>query len=407
MSRRLRIVLGVVLAVVAALLLVALTPINRPAEPWQIPLPYAARGPFAVGLRDMQTGGDDPLDLTLWYPAAGVGDGVRYRYAMKTFLGQLTVATYTGQAATDAPFDRTAEPHPLVILSPGFSITGASYAWLAEHLASHGFVVVSPEHSDKMLISFADFWRAPIDRPHDILEVLATIDVETAPGGSLAGVVDPETVAVMGHSYGGYTTLAAGGARWDTVTMEARCAEVAQGDPEALLCNNLIPYMGDMAARAGLDSPPDGLWPAVADPRIDALVPVAGDSYFFNEAGLAEITIPVMAIGGTADMGTPWLWGAQPTYDYASSARKVLIGLEGAEHMIFAGPCERVPRVLTLAEEQFCVDPAWERGDAHPLVAHFATAFLLAELLGDGDAAAALALDAVDLPAVLYEAQGY
>lgn len=406
MSLRLRILIVAVL-VIGTALVVALTPVNRAAEAWRDPLPYAARGPFAVGLRDMQTGGDDPLDLTLWYPAGGAADTVRYRYALKTFLGQLTVATYTGQAATDAPFDRTSGPYPLVILSPGFSITGASYAWLAEHLASHGFVVVSPEHSDKMLISFADFWRAPIDRPHDILEVLATIDEETAPGGSLAGVVDPETVAVMGHSYGGYTTLAAGGARWDTVTMEARCAEVAKGDPEALLCDNLIPYMGDMAARAGFDEPPDGLWPAVADPRIDALIPMAGDSYFFNETGLAEITIPVMAIGGTADAGTPWLWGPQPTYKYASSTRKVLIGLEGAEHMIFAGPCERAARVIMLADKQFCADPAWERGDAHPLVAHFATAFLLAELLGDDDAAAALAPDAVDLPAVLYEAQGY
>jgi predicted dienelactone hydrolase len=258
-----------------------------------------------------------------------------------------------------------------------------------------------------MTISFSDFWRAPIDRPYDVLEVLATIDAETAPGGMLEGVVDPDSVGVMGHSYGGYTTLAAGGARWDTVTMEARCATVDEDDPAAFLCDNLVPHIDDMAARAGLNVAPDGLWPAVADPRVDALVPMAGDAYFFNEDGLAAITVPVMAIGGTADTGTPWLWGPQPTYQYTSSTRKVLIGLQGAEHMIFAGPCERVPRVLTLAMEQFCGDPAWERSKAHPLVAHFATAFLLAELLGDGDAAAALALDAVDLPAVLYEAQGY
>jgi predicted dienelactone hydrolase len=407
MSRRWRIVLAAVLVVVAALLIVALTPINRPAEAWQKPLPYAARGPYATGMRELQTGGGDPLDMTLWYPSEGAEDTVRYRFGMKTSLGQLTLATYAGQAATDAPFDRTAGPYPLVILSPGFSVPRSSYAWLAEHLASHGFLVVSPEHRDRMTISFADFWRAPIDRAHDVLDVLATIDTEAAPGGSLARVVDPETVAVMGHSYGGYTTLAAGGARWDTVTLEARCAEVGKGDPEALLCNNLIPHLDDMAARAGLSEPPDDLWPAVADPRIDALVPMAGDSYFFNEAGLAQVTIPVMAIGGTADTGTPWLWGPQPTYDYASSARKALIGLEGAEHMIFAGPCERMPRVMTLAEGQFCSDPAWERGEAHPLVAHFATAFLLAELLGDRDAAAALAPEAVDIPAVLYEAQGY
>jgi predicted dienelactone hydrolase len=88
-------------------------------------------------MRDMQTGGDDPLDLTLWYPAEGAADTVSFRYATK--------------------------------------------------------------------VSF----------PLGNVEVLATIDTETSGGGSLAGVVAPETVAVMGHSYGGYTTLAAGGAHAD------------------------------------------------------------------------------------------------------------------------------------------------------------------------------------------------
>jgi predicted dienelactone hydrolase len=357
----------------------------------------------------METGGEDSLDLTVWYPAEATSGSTRYRYAMKVGFPfrTVTVATYAGHAAPDAPFELTDGPYPLVILSHGFSMTGESYAWLSEHLASHGFVVVAPEHHEKMNVTFSWFWRSPIDRPLDILEVLATIDEETGSGGSLEGLVDPETVAVIGHSYGGYTTLAAGGARWDLVTMEARCAEVANGDPEALLCNNLVPHIDDMVSRAGFDTPPDGLWPAVADPRIDAIVPMAGDSYFFNEDGLAAITVPVMAISGTADTGTPWLWGAKPTYDYTSSERKALVGLEGAEHMVFAGPCERTPRAITLSMELFCGDPAWERGEAHSVIAHFATAFLLAELTEDGDAAAALAPDSVDLPAVRYEAQGY
>jgi hypothetical protein len=63
--------------------------------------------------------------------------------------------------------------------------------------------------------------------------------------------------------------------------------------------------------------------------------------------------------------------------------------------------------VITLVMEQVCVDPAWERGEAHSLVAHFATAFLLAELHGDADAAAALAPDVVDFAGVTYDAEGY
>jgi hypothetical protein len=43
---------------------------------------------------------------------------------------------------------------------------------------------------------------------------------------------------------------------------------------------------------------------------------------------------------------------------------------------------------------------------AHDLINHFTTAFLLAELYQDADAAA-LAPDAVHFPSVTYEAQGF
>jgi predicted dienelactone hydrolase len=65
-----------------------------------------------------------------------------------------------------------------------------------------------------------------------------------------------------------------------------------------------------MAARAGLDPMPQGLWPAMGDPRVTAIIPMSSDSYLFDKAGLAKITIPMMTMGGTADTGTPYLWGS-------------------------------------------------------------------------------------------------
>ena len=85
---------------------------------------------------------------------------------------------------------------------------------------------------------------------------------------------------------------------------------------------------------------PEGLWhQAWSDPRIDALVSLAGDAFYFGQDGLAEITVPVMAIGGTRDRDAPYMWGTYPTYEYVSSATKVRIALTDAEHMIFTGPC--------------------------------------------------------------------
>jgi hypothetical protein len=44
---------------------------------------------------------------------------------------------------------------------------------------------------------------------------------------------------------------------------------------------------------------------------------------------------------------------------------------------------------------------------AHDLIDHFTTAFLLTELYGDEDAAAALFPEAVTFPGITYETIGY
>ena len=55
----------------------------------------------------------------------------------------------------------------------------------------------------------------------------------------------------------------------------------------------------------------------------------------------------------------------------------------------------------------FCSDPAWDKVRSHNLINHFTTAFLLAELKQDENAAAALAPVAVEFAGVTYKSQGY
>lgn len=333
----------------------------------------------------------------------------RYPYGVKMGapFGTVAIASYAGQAIQDAPEDLSMGPYPLVLLSPGFSIASSAYAWLAEHLASHGLVVISPEHLEH-LDPGNELWRATIRRPQDILSVLDYVDLQTLPAGKFAGLIDAELVAVAGHSYGGYTALVAGGARLDTASFTGQCERAsAAGGPLTFLCEQLFPHIQDMATLAGLESIPEGLWPGWADPRVDAIVPMAGDAFFFGQAGLAEIHVPVMAIGGTKDSNSPFQWGTQPAYADPSSLKKVKIALLDAEHMIFGGPCEATPFLLKFFSGDFCSDPGWDRVYAHQLVRHFTTAFLLAELKGDASAAAALAPEGVDFPGMDYEAQGY
>lgn len=418
MSRRtLLIIAGSLLLVLALLWVGVAVPVGGAASRGdslrQAPR-YAVPGPHPVGTRDLVVAGEAPMAISVWYPASHGGGReakIRYQFEIKMGapLGTVSFATYKGRALRDAPADRSAGPYPLVILSPGFSIGASNYAWLAEHLASYGFAVVSPEHQEQLDEELNALWQSAITRPQDILMVLGYVDEQVGPGGALEGVVDVETVAVMGHSYGGYTTLVAGGAQIDTAGFQALCETASESnDPGAWLCDVLVPHAADMAELAGLDSVPARLWHQDwSDPRVDAIVPMAGDALFFGQDGLAEIGVPVMAIGGTEDTDSPYMWGTYPSYEYVSSERKVRIALEGAEHMIFTGPCEAVPLLLRFISGEFCSDPGWDRYYAHDLVKHFTAAFLLVELKQDADAAAALVPDAVEFPDVNYEAQGY
>ena len=373
---------------------------------------YAARGLYSVGTRDFVIEGRTPLGVSLWYPALNRDnreESITYIYEMKMGdpLGRVSIAKYAGNAIQDVHYDLSAGPYPLVVLSSGFSIGASSYAWLAEHLASYGFVVLAPEHQEH-LDPENELWRSAITRPQDILAVFAYVDEQVEAGGQLEGLINVDQTAVIGHSYGGYTSLAAGGAQIDTIAFKSYCESTSEPDePGAWLCAQLTPHIADMASLADLDAVPDGLWPAWAGLRVDAVVSIAGDAFFFGQPGLAEIDVPVMAIGGTDDKDSPYMWSTQPAYEYVSSPRKVRVALEGAEHMIFTGPCEKVTWYLKFFSDEFCTDPGWNRGYAHNLVKHFTTAFLLSELKQDSAASDALKSQAVNFIGVTYDVQGY
>jgi len=373
--------------------------------------PYGIPGAYSVGSRVLRMAEEPNLELPIWYPAvASVGEekGATHPYQVKLpAVGAVTIATDASYAVPDAPADLAGGPYPLVILSPGFAMSASSYGWLAEHLASYGFVVLAAEHDEEMNPE-TGLWQGAVKRPQEIQAVFAYVDAQTQLGGTLAGLVDAETVAVLGHSYGGYTALAAAGARLDSAGLVAHCEQAVQEThPAAWLCDMLLPHLPEMAELAGLDALPAELWPGWGDAGVDAVVALAGDAFFFGGAGLAEIEAPVLAIGGTADTDSPFAWSTEPTFDYVSSPRKIRIALDEAEHMIFTNPCASVRWYARPLAGEFCADTSWNRQQAHDLISHFTTAFLLAELKQDKAAAGELAGETAVFPQIDYESAGY
>lgn len=373
-------------------------------------LDYAARGPHGVGYLRLADGtGRRRMDIHVWYPGvipAGAVERVRYDVPNKDRDWKPAHPLYAfGRALAGAAPVADEAPYPVIVFSHGFHLSPVVYAAMTEHYASRGFVVVAPEHRETLDTTFQGLWKGLIDRPRSVTRTLDAAERLTAPGGALEGLLDMSRVAVVGHSYGGYTALAAAGARYDMHAYRSRCGALPKRSPLTFFCSPILPNEGRMAARAGLARPPRGLWPSAGDPRVRAIIPMAGDAYMFGRAGLAKVTVPTMAIGGTADTGTPYGWGARLTYDGIASSTKILVTLKGAEHFVFTSPCKDQPWVRTRWFRSYlCADPAWNKARALRVVLHLSTAFLQDTLKGDTAARARLAPSAVAIPGVRYAA---
>ncbi|MCO4748046.1 MAG: hypothetical protein KC912_24850 [Proteobacteria bacterium] len=344
---------------------------------------FADRGEASVGFTVL---GDDDLAVKAWYPSASdAPEEITYLAQVGIFGPDSDPMPFFGEAIADA--EPAQGPYPLVVLSHGFGLSPEWYHPLAEHLASHGFVVMAPGHVEYDW--FTDVIPATVQRP---LVISQTIDL--ASSGILDGAVDVERVSVIGHSYGGTTALIAGGAKFETSWMEEHCAVNEDPFVQSFFCDVFLGGTDQLADEMGLEETPAGVWPSLADDRVDAIVGMAPDAVLFGDVGLESVAVPAMLLGGTGDTAAPWSWGGELAYDHVSSETRAMVAFEGADHFVVTTTCDSMPWTSGLPAEyeaMFCEDPAWDKPAALDLTNETVAAFLSYTLRGDAAGREALA----------------
>lgn len=288
------------------------------AEPTVDPATLLAPGPHPVGYRLTEVNYLPPLSATprrlavhVWYPAAAKGED-RPIYVVR----KSEVATVDAAPAELGPL-------PAVLYSHGHQAYATVMSQVMEHLASHGYLVIAPTHSGNTFLDGDDrqtdiYYQRPLD-------LSATLDhFQTLQDDPLAGRLS-DRIAISGHSFGGYTAFALGGAQYPVDALDAGCVA---GTTSAGYCSTL-----DAESRALFRA---GFY----DPRFFAILSYdPGDFGLFGGPGVAQVEAPVLQVVAEGSGFAPGDPSSDPYWVALHGAQDLHLLLRGGEHNDFTDSC--------------------------------------------------------------------
>jgi predicted dienelactone hydrolase len=173
---------------------------------------YEADGPYEVGTTTVAL--DDGRRVVVWYPADdSAADQPTLTFDIASLLSPDLQDQIPAELRPEYPVDAhpgadPAEdgPFPVVLFSHGFAGFPEQSVDLTTHLAEWGFVVVAPDHVERSLSGLLGTAAQGVDEREDPDVLSASLDAAiedgTDPDSPLADLLDPDSVAVAGHSAG-------------------------------------------------------------------------------------------------------------------------------------------------------------------------------------------------------------
>lgn len=321
----------------------------------------AEPGPYAVGHRtitvtdDNRPGRSFPADV--WYPAdpAATSGATPAEYSFLPGLGYTSDVSFTDAPAADGEF-------PLLVYSHG----GGGFRWVAtyytEFMASKGYVVIAPDHPgstalDQLSGRGVEAPTNAYERPGDItatIDAALAADADAADG--LAGRINDELIALSGHSWGGYTSIA---------TVSGHSNELGS---------------------------------TTTDPRVKAIALQAPYTEMLSDDELAAVDVPTLIISSTGDTSTPIATNTERPADLIAGRPLLRLDIQGVSHNSFTDVCKlrdavagntNLPAAVTAelarGSAEACDPAALPVAVVHDVTNSYTAAFLARELEGDQD----------------------
>ena len=271
---------GIFIALTAMLLLAACTGMSQKETNWSEPGPYAVSKNDGLILNDPIQ--DRDVHMRISWPAKTADNG----------------------------------PYPVVVFSHGAFCYPQQYMRVTDFWASHGYIVISPDHLDSPngpKMRPVDIPKMLVSRTRDmsfVLDSLTDIEVQIP---ELAGQIDHTRAAVAGHSFGGMIAMLKTGLKMES---QVDGASVDLTD-DRFTAAVVMSGVGQMKPMKGLPQVPT----------------MSADAF----SGLKTALI---ASGGTLDEGNvgtgeifPWEWRMSP-YRLAPAGDKYEVVVENADHYL-------------------------------------------------------------------------
>lgn len=358
----------------------------------------ASKGKYNVGVKTLnitnpsqfdaqtQTTKDRKLTVEVWYPATTGINSKKTSYENVTRTG--IPFSIQADAIRDAKILESAHDnkYPLVVISHGYTGYRTLMFYLAEHLASHGYIVAAIDHTDSTnaevdIINnpFGGFFSTLLNRSRD---QQFTLNYFTTSPHFAQKLIDKNKAGLIGYSMGGYGAVNTIGGCFNFTD---KTASTFTGIKDTEQIAKVKALLNSCAGGQYNDITVDKKWQSVI-----AMAPWGAQYRLFSQSALAKVKSPILYISGNLDDVSNYE-AIEDLYNNTGSNDKYMLTYHNARHNIAPHPA---PSVAKTNEKDIghYYEPSWDSAVLNNTNKHFALAMMDCHLKKQDDSCSFLDL---------------